>query len=227
MKPTTTFNCNFLVAPPSKVLLRFFGCFFLIVFSVPLSAQPLEVKVLSSLNAGNKPQWDKAMQFTSHSVYAALPLSFSTAWLIEYKKNKKVLNQNAWSSAGAIGLAVGVSTTVKFLVDRPRPFVTYATTITQRDPYVGPHSFPSGHTTAAFVSATVWSLSANKWYVTAIAYSYASLVGYSRLRLGVHYPSDVLTGACLGIGSGYLSWYVVKQIYKRHEQKSNVPISLD
>jgi undecaprenyl-diphosphatase len=202
-------------------MLRAFFCLFVVVFSAAFKAQPIEVKVLSSINAGDKPQWDKAMQYTSHSVYAAMPLSFSTAWFIQYKHDQLFLNQNAWSSAGAIGMGVGIATGIKFLVDRPRPFVTYAGKITQRDPYVGPHSFPSGHTTAAFASATVWSLSANKWYVTVMAYSYASLVGYSRMRLGVHYPSDVLAGAFIGTGSGYLSWYLVKKW--RQKQKSPLP----
>jgi len=195
--------------------------FLMVLCNGVVSAQSLEVRVLEKINAGSHPHWDKAMLFTSHSIYAAAPLSFSTAWYLQYKKDKKFFNQNAWSSAGALGLTAGVATALKFAIERPRPFVKHPLHVIQRDQGVGSYSFPSGHTSVAFVSATIWSLSANKWYVTAMAYSYASLVGYSRLRLGVHYPSDVLTGALLGVGSGYLSWYLVKQWHKKRLTKSS------
>ena len=221
MRRLANVYCNQGVAPSFGIVLQ--AVFFILSFQACslLYSQPLEVRVLSSINARNKPQWDQAMQYTSHSVYGALPCSFSTAWYLQYKHDKKFINQNALSSASGIGLAVGLATAIKFVVDRPRPFVAYPTLIKQRDPFVGPHSFPSGHTTAAFVSATVWSLSANKWYVTVMAYSYASLVGYSRMRLGVHYPSDVMAGALIGTGCGYLSWYLTKKWIQKH-QKSNI-----
>jgi undecaprenyl-diphosphatase len=58
-------------------------------------------------------------------------------------------------------------------------------------------SFPSGHATAAFcVAATLAPL----FSVGAIClYALASIVAYSRVYLGLHYPSDVLIGSCLGI----------------------------
>jgi len=55
-------------------------------------------------------------------------------------------------------------------------------------------SFPSGHTTAAFETATSLSLNFPKWYVIIPAYTWAGAVGYSRLYLGVHYPSDIAAG---------------------------------
>ncbi|MBK7817865.1 MAG: phosphatase PAP2 family protein [Sphingobacteriaceae bacterium] len=97
------------------------------------------------------------------------------------------------------------------MLSSDRPFVTHPNDITQKT-HVGPLSFPSGHTTAAFATATALTLSTKKWQFAVPAYAYAGLVGYSRMRLGVHYPSDVLGGMIIGIGSGLLTWQIDKWI---------------
>lgn len=58
-------------------------------------------------------------------------------------------------------------------------------------------SFPSGHTAAAFVAAGLLG----HWFAPVIIpiYVWSSLVGFSRVYLGVHYPADVIAGASLGI----------------------------
>ena len=64
-------------------------------------------------------------------------------------------------------------------------------------------SLPSGHTTAAFLMA---SLLAHFYpQVTVIVYLWASTVGLSRVLLGVHYPSDIIAGALLGLTIAFLS----------------------
>jgi len=86
---------------------------------------------------------------------------------------------------------------LKATVDRPRPFQSEALKdkIIQRKEAHG-NSFPSNHATNTFGSATVLAAAFPAcWY---IFYIFAAIVGYSRLYLGVHYPSDVLTGALIG-----------------------------
>jgi len=61
-------------------------------------------------------------------------------------------------------------------------------------------SFPSGHASGAFSVATVIGGRYSKARIP--AFTLASLIGYSRIYLGKHYPSDVLGGAVLGIASG-------------------------
>ncbi len=114
--------------------------------------------------------------------------------------------------AGA-GLAVSGIITVglKYSVNRKRPFITYPNLVTKKSD-AGSPSFPSGHTSSAFATATSLSLMYPKWYVIGPSFLWASAVGYSRMELGVHYPSDVLVGALIGIGSSFLMWKINKGI---------------
>jgi membrane-associated phospholipid phosphatase len=95
---------------------------------------------------------------------------------------------------------------LKYLINRPRPFVTFPD-IQNIVPVADP-SFPSGHTSAAFAIATSISLTYKKWYIFVPAYIWAAVVGYSRMDLGVHYPTDVLCGAIIGTVCAYV-WFSV------------------
>jgi undecaprenyl-diphosphatase len=92
------------------------------------------------------------------------------------------------------------------MVNKPRPFITYD--FIQKITSGGSPSFPSGHTTDAFVTAAVLSLAFRKWYVIVPVYLWALLVAYSRMDLGVHYPSDVLAGMCLGTVMAFIGYRV-------------------
>ena len=62
-------------------------------------------------------------------------------------------------------------------------------------------SFPSGHALAAFALAGVlWHDRRARWWGIVVA----SLIGVSRILIGVHFPADVLAGACLGFLIGFL-----------------------
>lgn len=63
-------------------------------------------------------------------------------------------------------------------------------------PPVGDASFPSGHTAASFAAATAIYAMNRKWGIA--AYIFAAVMGFSRLYLGVHFPTDVVCGAILG-----------------------------
>lgn len=71
-------------------------------------------------------------------------------------------------------------------------------------------SFPSGHTGASFAAASALLFGRNRLGIP--AFVLASLIGFSRLYLYVHYPTDVFAGALLGIMLGWLGNILVISI---------------
>ena len=68
----------------------------------------------------------------------------------------------------------------------------------------GSLSFPSSHAVNSFTLAAIFGFYEKKlWIFTAPA---AALVAFSRVYLGVHYPADVVVGAIVGVGFGYLAY---------------------
>ena len=110
-------------------------------------------------------------------------------------------------------VAEGVTTVLKYSVNRTRPFDVYPFIVKKSSG--GNPSFPSGHTTDAFAAATSLSLCYPKWYVIAPSYLWACSVAYSRMYLGVHYPTDVLAGMVVGSGVAELAYEVRKKIEKK------------
>ncbi len=192
-----------------KILL---GCCFLQVFCS--YGQNADLNILKSLNAGKMPVWDQTLKGLSFSAYPVAPLSVGCILAQGYIKKDKALIRNGYKSAVTIVLAMTISTATKYSVKRERPAFAYPNDIVERD-HSSTYSFPSGHTTAAFATATSLSLTYKKWYVSVPAYTYAGFIGYSRMRLGMHYPSDVLGGIIAGIGSGLLTWKLDKIINGR------------
>lgn len=106
-----------------------------------------------------------------------------------------------WSNRGLLVLLslafnmVICNLLLKPLVARTRPYDLLGYEILVRR--LGDYSFPSGHTSASFAAATAIYAIDRRW--GAAAYVLAALIGFSRLYLGVHFPTDVLAGAVVGI----------------------------
>ena len=79
-------------------------------------------------------------------------------------------------------------------------------------------SFPSGHTTNSLACAwVIFRRAPKKWGVPALIL--AILISLSRLYVGIHYPTDVLGGAVIGIGSACLSLALVPKLEKRFRRQ--------
>jgi undecaprenyl-diphosphatase len=116
---------------------------------------------------------------------------------------------------GGVVLAAWLSSdATKILYGRPRP------DLVPHEAYVYSASFPSGHSTmstAAFLTLAMLIASLEtKRRSKALAYVLAALVvigvGFSRVYLGVHWPSDVLAGWCLGSAWALVGWIVLRAL---------------
>ena len=192
---------------------------FFLLSLAPAHSQNVDINILRYINHNRNQNLDGTFKVLSNTHIipeVTIPASLLIGGLI--KKDKKMLFQGAEAGAGIL-MAVCLSTYLKYLVNRPRPYVTYPDLDNQQVP-IGP-SFPSGHTTASFALATTLSIQFPKWYVIVPAYTWASAVAYSRMHLGVHYPGDVLGGMVLGSGSAILSHYLNKKLFGK--PKKEVP----
>jgi undecaprenyl-diphosphatase len=127
----------------------------------------------------------------------------------------------------AIALAVSVSdflgATLKELIARDRPchVLSHIKDIANCS---NSFSFPSNHAINSFTFATIVTLTYKN--LSFLLYVSALLVGYSRVYLGVHYPTDVLSGALLGILIGFLGYeYFYLKILNLFKNKFPLPNS--
>jgi membrane-associated phospholipid phosphatase len=182
-------------------------------FSSAVTAQNTDISVLKSINSVEQTvSFSRFVSNTTTAVGAGVPVVLGVVACIN--KDDAML-KNAVAVGSALVIDAALTYSLKKIVNRPRPYAAYTDDII---PYSAETSmsFPSGHTSFAFATATSLSMKYSRWYVIAPSYFWAGAVGYSRMNLGVHYPSDVLAGALLGAGSAWVAckvndWYWKKQ----------------
>jgi membrane-associated phospholipid phosphatase len=198
-----------------------FTTFFLLcstfsLFSIQISAQNADIELLRSLNSNTGSiGYSKFISNTTTYVSFGVPVILGAVALFD--KDDDLL-KNAIYIGVSIGVGGVLTQAIKYSVNRPRPIKLYDPGITAYEFETG-LSFPSGHTSLAFSTATALSLKYPKWYVIAPSMLWACSVGYSRMNLGVHYPSDVLAGALLGAGSAFVTYKVNDWFWKKNENK--------
>lgn len=179
----------------------------LLILSFPIlliHSQNVDIELLRDINLNRNKDLDQTFRFitnTTTPMAMGTPVVMYGIGLIEKDKS---LKDNALYIGASVMTSTAIGTLMKYSIKRERPFVTYPDI--EKVTEGGSPSFPSGHTSDAFSLATSLSLSYPKWYIIAPSFTWAGAVGYSRMDLGVHYPSDVLMGAILGAGSAFLCY---------------------
>jgi undecaprenyl-diphosphatase len=189
----------------------------LLLFANSIQAQSIsEVNTLRRINPDNPNSavWNN-LSNTSKYVSVGVPVGYFVVGLIH---NNKDLKQKAAYTAATILLNTATTTLLKNVVKRERPYHTYTGIFPNK--IESDYSFPSGHTSSAFATATSLAITTKKWYVAVPAFAWSASVGYSRIYLGQHYPSDVIMGAVVGTSSAIVCHWASKQLLKRKKTKT-------
>lgn len=110
----------------------------------------------------------------------------------------------------AMVCSMGVNGIIKNIAQVPRPFDKGVTPV-RKETATG-FSFPSGHTQNFSTWSTLFAIQFKKKWLAALVAVLIAMVAFSRLYLGVHYPSDVIVGATLGVGIAFLANYLFERV---------------
>ena len=169
------------------------------------------------------PAWLQIMfrDITSLGGYAVVTLI--TLAVIGYLLMAGKRGAALWVLASVGGGAV-LSSLLKLGIDRPRPdLVAHLVEVNTA-------SFPSGHATLAAVTyltlgallSRVEARRSAKIYALTVALTLTFLIGISRVYLGVHWPTDVLAGWCVGSAWAMLCWRIALALQRSGNVESDV-----
>ena len=206
---------NFKIKSVKSILLT--GCF--IFFLQTLNAQKWEAGIVRNINPVNPNSgWWKAVSKTAKPISIAAPAGLLAAGLIN---KDKIMVRQSIETFGALAISIVATEALKITINRQRPYQKFTGIFP--DQFENGKSFPSGHTSVTFATATSLALQYKKWYVVAPAFAWAATVGYSRMYFGQHYPTDIAGAAVVGAGSAFLAHQTNKWLQKRQEKKQSKP----
>lgn len=108
---------------------------------------------------------------------------------------------------------------LKFVIRRRRPEGEWGAIYRNADP----HSFPSGHAARAFLIAVLAGALGPPW-LAAVLWAWAPLVALARVAMGVHYLSDILAGALVGVVVALLGWQVSLPLLMWISRLTGIPL---
>jgi membrane-associated phospholipid phosphatase len=193
-------------------------CLAVLLFGSTIYSQDWDINLLKKINGSYTEQVGKPMHVFTESVTPVAIGAPLTLFCVSLIKKDKRLAYDGLTLVSAELINSIITTSMKLGIKRERPFSAYPNDINKHTSG-GSYSYPSGHTSLAFTVATSLSLTYPKWYIILPSYVWASGIGYSRMYLGVHYPTDVLMGATVGTVSSVLTHYGRKYLVERKKKK--------
>ncbi|MCX7954656.1 MAG: phosphatase PAP2 family protein [Bacteroidales bacterium] len=171
---------------------------FILIFllmSMNFYSQNLDVNILRKVNNNRNKSFDNEFNILSNTVSIPI-IATGLYYTYDYFRSKSIIAKYRLEEF-IIGSGSVFLTTqgLKFIIKRERPYVQYNFIEKVGNDYG--FSMPSGHTSQAFFLAFNVSFYSSKWYIITPSVLWASLIAYSRMHLGVHFPSDVLVGIIL------------------------------
>lgn len=152
-------------------------------------------EVLRHTNGPGSRVADLVEPFGSDYSWAVLAGFYGAGKILGNERAAAVAQDGFTSSVIAAGI---ITPTLQAMAGRSRPSQTFH----EYDFLRGGASFPSGHTTQAFALASVIAAHYDSFWIDALAYAIASLVGYARIDHQAHFLSDVVAGAAIGTAVG-------------------------
>ena len=143
----------------------------------------------------SSPVLDRVIPWVTHlGSHVAVVVFIILSWILT--KKRRVLRRLAL----LYGIQSGILYGLKFLIQRQRPlyFLEMASKLSKGPGEILDPSFPSGHAVYAFMMATVLATWVPRYRV--IFYIATGFIGWTRIYLGVHFPTDVVVGSLLGYG---------------------------
>ncbi len=173
-----------------------------------------DVTVFHAINgmAGHHPILDALMSFFTQYALEPYAILFMLAWFLLPKRD--IQGRQTLIISGLSGvLSLLINVVISHIWFRSRPFVSLPKgTFTQLIPHSVDASFPNDHASGSFgFAAATWGKS-NRW----IRYTFtvlAVVVAFSRVYVGVHWPTDVLASFVVGTFAGRVMWRFSKFVY--------------
>lgn len=187
----------------------------------------LDRELFLTINGFHAPMFDNLMYYVSQ-IWVFAPVFFYWLYLIYNKTGAKKLLILLGFFVLLIVLTDQTSNQIKHAVKRYRP--THNIEIQSKVHIVneyrgGTYGFFSGHATNSFGVAMILFLLFDRKSIV-FRYSFflwAALTAYSRMYLGVHYPSDIFVGTLVGLFWGYIVYQLIQYTFKK---KFNETVSI-
>tara|TARA_Y100000590_G_scaffold247425_1_gene278026 strand:+ start:47847 stop:48428 length:582 start_codon:yes stop_codon:yes gene_type:complete len=160
----------------------------------------LDEKILFTLNGlnGKSELLDKIITWTvsDYLIPVLLCLALICVWFIGHNQSTRYRYQlGVFAALAAMAISSGVAQLISTVIQRPRPFITHDLVVLFYKPT--DFSFPSNAVAACFAIAAVVCTFNKKLGLS--MFFLVGILAFSRIYVGVHYPSDVIMGAIIGI----------------------------